>query len=316
MEDCRRLVNTPKELYGVIWDEKLTQFYAEQSPKMYDELTSRGVSFTRLKRPIQTSVNRLAAVEDTKMFPAAFQRDFSGPNVKTCLRCSAQRLITDSFGDVTGVQVHLRDGIPPFTVHARKVVVLATGGYGTNPSLRRHFQPNSEEMSIYSGLPTCRGDGQLIGQAVGGDLINMAMIPPIVAVPSHLTEEAIAVNLSGNRFHDEAGPYSYRVYELQKQDQKKGHYIFDSETYNTKTKYVNQMPCPLLKANSVESIAFNLGIPAATVEEPIRSWNSFLASGDPDRSSDWPSSISSIAATHQQRTVLFKTHGRWRESHV
>jgi hypothetical protein len=39
----------------------------------------------------------------------------------------------------------------------------------------------------------------------------MAMIPPIVAGSSHLTEEAIAINLSGNRFHDEAGPYYDRV---------------------------------------------------------------------------------------------------------
>lgn len=280
MRDCKKLLDQTQRLYGVTWDENLTRFYAEKSAKMYDELTSRGVKFTRLiRRPLQTSVDRLAAVEDTKMFPAAFEQDFAGPNVKTFLRCSAQRLLTDSTGSVVGVLVQPRDNQPSFSVRARKGVIIAAGGYGANLSLRRHFQPDPSDVTIYSGLPTCRGDGQLIGQAVGGDLINMAMIPPIVAVPSHLTEEAIAVNLAGNRFHDEAGPYYDRVYALRQQIENKGHYIFDSQTYATKRRYVDPMAGPLTQAPTVAALAEKLGIPAAAAESSVRSWNDFLTSG-------------------------------------
>ena len=280
MQDCKKLLDQTHHLYGITWDQKLTRFYAEKSSRMYDELTSRGVQFARLiKRPLQTSVDRLAAVEDTRMFPAAFERDFYGPNVKTFLRCSAQRLLTSTTGAVTGVIVQPRDNRPAFTVHARKGVILATGGYGANLSLRRHFQADPSDVTIYSGLATCRGDGQLIGQAVGGDLINMAMIPPIVAVPSHLTEEAIAVNLSGNRFHDEAGPYYDRVYALRKQPEKKAHYIFDADTYAAKTRYVDPMPGPLTQAPALAALAQKLGIPAAAVESSVRAWNDFLTTG-------------------------------------
>ena len=54
-----------------------------------------------------------------------------------------------------------------------------------------------------------------MGQAVGGELINMTMILPIVAIPSHVTEEVIAVNIEGARFHDEVEPYYDRVHALE-----------------------------------------------------------------------------------------------------
>ena len=280
MEDCKKLLGQSHHVWGLTWDQKLTRMYAEKSAKMYDELTSRGVKFSRLiKRPLQTSVDRLAAVEDTTMFPAAFERDFAGPQCKTFLRCSAHRLLTASTGAVTGVVVHPRNTAqPPFSVHARKGVILATGGYGANPALRRHFQPDPPVMAIFSGLATDRGDGQLMGQSVGGDLINMAMIPPIVAVPSHLTEAAIAVNLSGHRFHDEAGPYYDRVFALRKQPRGIGHYIFDGTTYAAKTRYVDRMRGPLTQGPTLAALAQKLNLPAAAVEASVRTWNEFLTS--------------------------------------
>ena len=119
-------------------------------------------------------------------------------------------------------------------MYARKGVVLATSGFGANLLLRRQHQRDPSDIRVYSGIQTCRGDGQLMGQAIGGQLVNMTMIPPIVAVPSHLTEEAIAVNMAGIRFHDEAGPYYDRVFALEPQHLKVGHYIFDDETYQSK----------------------------------------------------------------------------------
>lgn len=105
------------------------------------------------------------------MFLAAFERDFAGPNVKPYLRCVGMRLTMDG-QTVTGVQVQSRDGGQAFNVWARKGIVLATGEYGANPTLRQHFQVNAKVISIFSGLSTCRGDGQLMGHARGGDLVN------------------------------------------------------------------------------------------------------------------------------------------------
>lgn len=282
MKDCSKLLDVTSGLYGLYWDQELSKLYAQESSKMYDILTDRGVRFTRLiKRPLQTSVDRLAAVEDTSMFPEAFAAEFAGPDVRTYLKSLATRLI---FGDssVRGVYVESADGqAPAFKIRARKAVILASGGYGANPRLRRHFQTDPANLSIYAGLHTCRGDGHLMGQAVGGDLVNMTMIPPIVSVSSQLTEESIAVNVQGNRFHDEAGPYYDRVYALKKQDQKRAFYIFDSSTFDRKSKYVNQMAGDLRKADTVAELACKLSLPTDALERSVQQWNDFMASGLP-----------------------------------
>ncbi|KAI5460769.1 succinate dehydrogenase [Mariannaea sp. PMI_226] len=281
LKDCDKLVATASKRYGLQYDLEIAKLYAEESHNLYDILTERGVRFSRLiKRPLQTSVDRLAAVEDTSMFPAAFKQEFEGPNVKAYLRCVGERLIMDGQTAI-GVQVRPRDSGKAFNVWARKGVVLATGGYGANPALRRHFQVDPRDMSIFSGLSTCRGDGQLIGQAVGGDLTNMTMIPPIVAVASHLTEEAIAVNLDGNRFHDEAGPYDYRVQELEKQVGQAAHFVFDSKTFESKQKYVLPMAGDLVQAATLSELAIKLGVPGPALEQSVREWNAFLESDQP-----------------------------------
>ena len=77
-------------------------------------------------------------------------------------------------------------------------VVLAAGGYQANVGLRSRFQP--EASTPYLGTGFCRGDGHVMGQSVGGDLINVTMIPPLVMVGSALVEDAIAVNQQGRRY--------------------------------------------------------------------------------------------------------------------
>jgi succinate dehydrogenase/fumarate reductase flavoprotein subunit len=279
MEDCRKLVKESSAIYGLIWDERLTRIYAERSADMYEILTKRGVVFDRLiKRPLQTSVDRLAAVASTSMFAAAFESDFAGPHVKTYLGCSAHRLLVEERA-VVGVRVQPRDGSPAFNVRARKGVILATGGYQANPSLRRRFQPDKPVMGIYPGLPTCRGDGHLLGQALGGDLINMTMIPPIVAVPSQVTESAIAINIKGHRFHDEAGPYLHRVKALEQQEKQVGFYIFDEHVITSKRFYVDQMPGPRISGDTLNELAIQIGVPSAALEDAVLQWNTFLASG-------------------------------------
>ena len=101
-------------------------------------------------------MDRLAAVGDTRMFPAAFSKEFSGSKVKAFLQCSAQRLLEDDIGGVLGfiVQAHGIE-VGQFKVCAPKGVNLATGGYGANHLLRRRFQHNDSEGVFNSGFATC-----------------------------------------------------------------------------------------------------------------------------------------------------------------
>ncbi|MEU8250324.1 FAD-binding protein [Nonomuraea sp. NPDC048916] len=291
VRDAGRMVEIAGEEYGLTWDEDLVRLFGEESAETYRVLTGRGVRFSRfIPRPRQHSIDRMAAVVDPWMFQRAFRPDFESPNVRTLFRATARRLVTDAGGRVTGVVVRqettdadgavVPGGARTVTVAARRGVVLATGGYQANPLLRRRFQPAFLADGPYLGVDTCRGDGHLMGQAVGGDLINMTHVPPLVIVSSSLVEDAIAVNAEGRRFEDEAGPYEERVAHLLRQPGRRGWYVFDSVVAREKATLIAQMPEPAVSAPSLEALAHEIGVPADALTRTVREWNAFLDGGE------------------------------------
>ena len=78
----------------------------------------------------------------------------------------ATRLICSKGGRVIGVEV-LRDG-QVASFRARNGVVLASGGFGFNPSLKENYLPASP--SYFYGNPASTGDGIAMAQAVGASL--------------------------------------------------------------------------------------------------------------------------------------------------
>ena len=115
-----------------------------------------------------------------------------------------------------------------------------------------------------------------MGQAVGGDLINMTFVPPLVIVSSSVVEDAIAVNEAGERFHDEAGPYEERVERLHAQPGRRAWYIVDDVVAREKAGLIGQMPEPAVRAATLDELAAAIGVPAeslrATVERGTPSW--------------------------------------------
>ena len=280
VKDCEKLMSETRSICGNILDVNLVRLVGRESGKMYDRLTERGVRFTRLiKRPLQASVDRIAAIEDTNMFAEAFKTEFEGPHVTAFLNTSAQRLIIED-GAVKGVIVKPSNGGASFKVMASKGVVLATGGYGANQPLRHRYQKNSAATAPYIGLDTCRGDGQLLGQSAGGDLINMTNVPRVVLIASAIVDEVIAVNRKGERFHNEPGPYLYRVLELEKQDREEAYYIFDETTRKRMQTYVDMLEEPALQANDLKQLAKKINVPADALQKSVREWNEFLASDE------------------------------------
>lgn len=281
VRDARHMVELARDDFGVVWDETLVRLFARESAETYRILTERGVRFSRfIPRPRQHTIDRMAAVEVPWMFQRAFQPDFELPAVTTLYRTTAERLVSDASGRVTGVvaERHRADGEPErVTVTARHGVVLATGGYQSNHLLRLRYQPEHLASGPYLGVDTCRGDGHLMGQAVGGDLVNMTFVPPLVIVSSSLVEDAIAVNEAGMRFHDEAGPYENRVAALLAQPGRRGWYVFDSVVAAEKEALIAQMPRSGVAADTLPELAGLIGVPADALVGTVEEWNGFLA---------------------------------------
>ena len=126
-------------------------------------------------------------------------------------------------GGVTGAV--LRSGGKSLTVRARKGVVLATGGYAHNASLRAAFMPEPGRARSMA-VPFNRGDGVALGRTVGARIApeehrSGAFWSPVSVTrrpdgsgglfPHLVMDRAkpglMAVNAAGRRFVNEADSY-------------------------------------------------------------------------------------------------------------
>lgn len=219
-------------------------------------------------------------VEDVEMFRTCLAPELDRVGVDVRLRTRALRLLVED-GAVSGAVVRGPEGSG--AVRAR-AVILAAGGYQGNVELRRRYQPAALADTPYLGVRTDVGDGHVMGQAVGGDLINMTMIPPLIMVASAFVEDAIAVNARGERFHDEAGPYDERVAALLAQPDRRAHYIYDHRVATAKATLIDQMPEPAVQAPTLEALAELVGIEPDALTSTVAHWNAVVRAGeDPDR---------------------------------
>jgi 3-oxosteroid 1-dehydrogenase len=132
----------------------------------------------------------------------------------------ATELITES-GTIAGVTVE-RDG-EIVSVHARRGVVLGTGGFEWDESLVGAFLRGPMHGAV--SPPNNTGDGLRMAMAHGADLANMgeAWWVPIVRIPGDTIDgqprsrsvrlertrpRSIIVNRAGERFVNEAGEYN------------------------------------------------------------------------------------------------------------
>lgn len=296
--DARAAFELARQRFGVVWDEDVVRLFARESAETYRMLAARGVRFTRFVSRPQHSVDRVVAVEDPTMFSRAFEADFASPAVRTLHGTVVDRLITDR-GYVTGVRAHRRAGNEQIHVLAARGVVLATGGYQSNPQLRSRFQPAVQADAPYLGIDTCQGTGHQIGQAVGGDLVNMTFVPPMVVVASTVAENAIAVNRAGMRFHDETGAFNERVDRLREQPGQRAWYLLDAVVACEHAGLIDQMPEPAVRADTVAELAAAIGVPRDALERTIADWNDFLDSPalvDPEFGRDAPGGRRTLTA--------------------
>ena len=278
-KDMVNEIKRQEETYGIEFDAELAKVFAKESATTYDWLVELGFEFNRfLPRPLQHSVNRMVDVTDTSMFTKVFSDVLEKNNVDVRTSTRARRLLLEE-SQIVGVQTDKE------SFRANMGVVLAAGGYQANSSIRKKYQPEHMATTPYLGTHHDVGDGHIMGQEVGGELINMTMIPPLIMVGSALVEDSIAVNTLGRRFHDEAGPYDYRVQELNKQPNKTAYYIYDNQTYLKKRQLINEMPQTPSSANSLMELAQTIGSDHKALEEAVTRWNDFLTSSekkDPD----------------------------------
>ena len=194
------------------------------------------------------------------------------PNADLRYSTSAVQLIREDNGRVTGAICKDADGY--FRVNASKGVVLATGGFDSNPAMLKAWCRAEDIAACASWCPNegTTGDGQLMGLAVGGQMdplpaaiMNFDFGSPDSFYASNLgitalVSAGIMINEQGRRFASEGLPFQARsnaatILEKLEPFKEKG-WAFE--------------------ASSLDELAGCMNVPADTLKSEVARFNTFV----------------------------------------
>ncbi len=238
--------------------------------------------------------------------------------VPTWRNTAIKELITED-GRIVGAVVD-REGTE-MRVRANRGVLIAAGGFSRNLEMREKYQRHPITTEWTAGTPSNTGDGIQLGEAAGGTLALMdeAWWTPVSLVPKSpfswvlVVEKSLPhgvfVNQDGRRFTNEAAPYIDVVHGMyddaarsEAQDPRWYH-VFDA-TYRRSSiagpvapgKVMPDSKLPrryrdgkyLYKANSLNELAAQIGVPADTLASTLAKFNESAVKGeDPDFNRGW-----------------------------
>lgn len=140
-----------------------------------------------------------------------FQAKADELGIDVITEAGAEELLQDESDRIIGVKANTKDGFQDFL--AKDGVILTTGGFGANEELRVKYNQEYDDRYLETVSPGSQGDGIVMAEAVGADLMNMQYIQTYpVADPetgriSLLADTrfdgAILINQEGERFVEE-----------------------------------------------------------------------------------------------------------------
>jgi len=188
----------------------------------------------------------------------------------------ALTLIADEGNEVHGLVVRI-DGVER-NVRARKGVILCAGGFVMNQEMLKKYTPRLSVGNIPVGNPFDTGMGILMGQGVGGAVINMneGFITLPFYPPGSLTF-GIFVNAQGQRFINEDIYHSRMAYHAIRQVGQGIYIILNHDDYEH-PKFLN---APVAgTGESVEELAEEIGIDPEVLGNTIGYYNKHAARGE------------------------------------
>jgi 3-oxosteroid 1-dehydrogenase len=205
--------------------------------------------------------------------------------------------LTVENGRVTGIVT------PQGVIRARRGVIVGSGGFEHNASMRAQYQRQPIGTQWTVGASSNTGDGIQAGQRAGASLALMddAWWGPAIPLPDGpyfcLAERTLPggliVNAAGQRFVNEAAPYSDVVHVMYDKNPTAPcipSWMIVDQNYRNRYLFRDTAPTlPLpgswfssgaaVKASSIEALATAIGVPPATLRSTVNRFNSFAWTG-------------------------------------
>lgn len=315
MQEALGLHDTPELAYRdwSAWtqdpNEDWTRYYiAHSRTDIYDFLTAIGVTFDRVAASHGNSIPRFHMTHrrGLNLVRPLFREALRYPNVAFHWNTQAQHLIVEH-GRIAGVQATDLRAHEAIKIRAA-AVVLATGGFQRNLAKSREHWPKDVPVppKLLSGSGKFSlGIGLDMAEAAGADVYRIdRQYNSYSALPDPRDPGgtlglgggnalSIWVNAAGKRFVDPQG-FDREVYrKVLAQPGSTYWAIFDSQTKGSfrvgaadwadrpgLAAQVLDDPSLTRKANTLAELAALTHLPAAALEETVRRYNGFVASGE------------------------------------
>ena len=264
----------------------LVQTLAANSAAAIDWLDSIGAQLPKVSFSGGATNARIHAPEDGSGVGGYLVDKFSSTldemGVQVMLNTRATELLVED-GAVCGVLAEGPDA--NYTIHA-KAVILTTGGFGANEDMYTQYRPDLKG-TVTTNAPGATGDGIVMAQAVGADLVDIEQIqlhPTVEQTTSMLITEsvrgdgAILVNQQGERFINELETRDVVSAAELAQPEQYAYIIFDQylrDNLKAIEKYVKNNLT--VQADTIEELATSLNIPAENLAKTLADWNQCVA---------------------------------------
>jgi tricarballylate dehydrogenase len=280
---------------GGLADRGYFRTLAEHATATIGWLETHGIEFDTPIYYLSAGPPRIQPVGGGSAIVAKLLEAAKKAGAKVLYESAAVRLVMAESNRVRGIEVQPGDGVT--TTLDADAVILASGGFQGNPEMMRaHFGPRGETIKpISPGTRFDTGDGIRMameqGATVSGDWNGMHAEPidprsensaPVVLVYPY----GIVVDQDGRRFFDEGGGLVHETWEVFARElhfarpRRIAYAILDASLFDIPGfERAIRSEVPPVRAETLEALAAQLGIPAHDLRQTIDAFNA-AATGD------------------------------------
>ena len=264
-------------------DPELVAELANSSSDAIDWLDTIDAPLPKISFSGGASVNRIHAPEDGSgvggFLVDHFQSKLEELGVSIMYNTAATELLIDADGKICGVKAEGEDANYTFNC---KAVILASGGFGANEEMYTQYRPDLKG-TVTTNAPGATGDGIVMAQALGADLVDIEQIqlhPTVEQTTSMLITEsvrgdgAILVNQGGKRFTNELLTRDAVSAAELAQEGQYAYIIFDQNLRDHLKAIEKYVKAGLTKeSETIEGLAEQLEIDPETLAKTLSDWN-------------------------------------------
>lgn len=322
VQRAQGITDTAEEMYRYfravgqgLDDPDLARVYCENSGPNIEWLIGLGMEFTKLVMSGAENYPEYAAITPPKprghetggkgRFFKVLKNACDSRGIQCLYRTELKSLLTGPEGEVVGIEAESEGA--SLCIRARKAVVLACGGYASNPEMLKQYSFDKGYRATYTGSVYHTGDGINAARMLGADLRCMGPIVPIPAVlrpgrrmariagPHRSTGGPfgmIIVNRAGKRFTDESGFYIHVAGDMLLPGNLPNYLVFDARLRNAGK--FNWPPWSgksnsdiedgtTSEAATIRELAAKIGVDPDALEETVDNYNRNAGRGaDPE----------------------------------